>query len=341
MSGHARIALVADNCTSCMLCVRECPDVVHHAGGPSGARRRPRGPAPADRQCARRVHASTGACACTAASASRSARSTRSSGGATPLRPRPRRRAAPRDGPARGVRSASGCGSGPTAPSLRGSAGPAAPPVWPPARRPRPPSAPRRRRTPRAPRCCPRRPSTAPRMSWLRSPIMTVPDGGRSSRARASVMISDFAVRRPSSSEPTTVVKYPVRAKCSRIESANTSALEVATASVRPAARRLASSSGIPSYTAVLVLAVGGVVLPVGRDRDRHLGGIEATEVAERVEQGRADEPPQLLVVEGGLAHRRQGVAHRADDPRARLGQRPVEVEQDGVGIGEPTGHHR
>ncbi|HYN56718.1 MAG TPA: 4Fe-4S binding protein [Motilibacterales bacterium] len=25
MSGHARIALIADNCTSCMLCVRECP----------------------------------------------------------------------------------------------------------------------------------------------------------------------------------------------------------------------------------------------------------------------------------------------------------------------------
>jgi NADH-quinone oxidoreductase subunit I len=25
VSGHARIALVADNCTSCMLCVRECP----------------------------------------------------------------------------------------------------------------------------------------------------------------------------------------------------------------------------------------------------------------------------------------------------------------------------
>jgi NADH-quinone oxidoreductase subunit I len=25
MSGHARIALIAGNCTSCMLCVRECP----------------------------------------------------------------------------------------------------------------------------------------------------------------------------------------------------------------------------------------------------------------------------------------------------------------------------
>ena len=25
MSGHARIALLADACTSCMLCVRECP----------------------------------------------------------------------------------------------------------------------------------------------------------------------------------------------------------------------------------------------------------------------------------------------------------------------------
>ena len=25
MSGHARIALIANNCTSCMLCVRECP----------------------------------------------------------------------------------------------------------------------------------------------------------------------------------------------------------------------------------------------------------------------------------------------------------------------------
>ena len=25
MSGHARIALIAANCTSCMLCVRECP----------------------------------------------------------------------------------------------------------------------------------------------------------------------------------------------------------------------------------------------------------------------------------------------------------------------------
>ena len=25
MSAHARIALIADNCTSCMLCVRECP----------------------------------------------------------------------------------------------------------------------------------------------------------------------------------------------------------------------------------------------------------------------------------------------------------------------------
>ena len=25
MSGHARIALTAANCTSCMLCVRECP----------------------------------------------------------------------------------------------------------------------------------------------------------------------------------------------------------------------------------------------------------------------------------------------------------------------------
>ncbi|HSN42421.1 MAG TPA: 4Fe-4S binding protein [Propionibacteriaceae bacterium] len=25
MSRHARIALIADNCTSCMLCVRECP----------------------------------------------------------------------------------------------------------------------------------------------------------------------------------------------------------------------------------------------------------------------------------------------------------------------------
>ena len=25
MSGHVRIALIADNCTSCMLCVRECP----------------------------------------------------------------------------------------------------------------------------------------------------------------------------------------------------------------------------------------------------------------------------------------------------------------------------
>jgi NADH-quinone oxidoreductase subunit I len=25
VSGHARIALIAGNCTSCMLCVRECP----------------------------------------------------------------------------------------------------------------------------------------------------------------------------------------------------------------------------------------------------------------------------------------------------------------------------
>jgi NADH-quinone oxidoreductase subunit I len=25
VSGHARIALIASNCTSCMLCVRECP----------------------------------------------------------------------------------------------------------------------------------------------------------------------------------------------------------------------------------------------------------------------------------------------------------------------------
>jgi NADH-quinone oxidoreductase subunit I len=25
VSGHARIVLIADNCTSCMLCVRECP----------------------------------------------------------------------------------------------------------------------------------------------------------------------------------------------------------------------------------------------------------------------------------------------------------------------------
>jgi len=25
VSGHARIALVAESCTSCMLCVRECP----------------------------------------------------------------------------------------------------------------------------------------------------------------------------------------------------------------------------------------------------------------------------------------------------------------------------
>ena len=25
MTGHARIALIAENCTSCMLCVRECP----------------------------------------------------------------------------------------------------------------------------------------------------------------------------------------------------------------------------------------------------------------------------------------------------------------------------
>ena len=113
--------------------------------------------------------------------------------------------------------------------------------------------------------------------------------------------------------------------KCARIRRAVGSALEVATASRTPAARRSSSSAGMPVEQAVHRPAAGGVVGPVGGDR--LVGVLAEAHLAQRVMHRRTDDQAGQVAVGHRGADLAQRVPEAGHDALRRVGQGAVEVE--------------